>query len=140
MNVRRINQITTYHRLNQLSTNITELNAKFFRSSRPEVLCKDGFFLQNSQEDTCVGVSFKQSCRPKAGNFKKIPFLWSYITLANNVSHNHKKLYLHASWFIYQRELLNPLKLLLCLVEKFLWIVEMNLSCVKTSQYCRNSS
>ena len=36
----------------------TELNAKFFRSSRPEVFCKDGVFLQNSQENACVGVSF----------------------------------------------------------------------------------
>ena len=32
MNVRRIKQTTTYHKINQLSTNITELNAKFFRT------------------------------------------------------------------------------------------------------------
>ena len=29
---------------------------------------------------------------------------------------------------------------LLCLVEKILWIVELNLSRVKTSQYRKNSS
>ena len=32
MNVRRIKQATTYHKINQLSTNMTELNAKFFRT------------------------------------------------------------------------------------------------------------
>ena len=35
------------------------LNKKFSRSSRPVFLK----FLRNSQENTCVGFSFKQSCR-----------------------------------------------------------------------------
>ena len=57
------------------------------------------------------------------------------------VYHNsYQKLNLDASWFVYQRELLN---LLLCSVEKILHsstIVAINLSCVKPPQFRRNSS
>ena len=52
-------------------------------------------------------------------------------------SNTYQKLYLEASWFAYQRELLN---LLLCSVEKILHssaIVTINLSCVKPSQFRR---
>ena len=93
-----------YHRINQLSTNIIELNAKFFRSSRPGVFCKDGFFCKIHRKslvlefllNKIVGQGLATSKRHfdtgfSSGftKFLRTPFLWSYITLVNNVSHDY---------------------------------------------------
>ena len=94
-----------YHRINQLSTtNVIELNAKFFRSSRPGVFCKDGFFCKIHRKslvlefllNKIVGQGLATSKRHfdtgfSSGftKFLRTPFLWSYITLVNNVSHDY---------------------------------------------------
>ena len=90
MNVRRIKQITTHHRINQLSTNITELNAKFFRSSRPEVFCKDGFFCKIHGKTLVLESLFNKVVSQMLATLKKYFstsfFLWISEIFKNTFS------------------------------------------------------
>ena len=76
-----MNKRLTYHQ---------RINAKFFRSSRPEVFCKDGvtpasfiFILKEVRQIKKTGLD--------------------PLILLSNVSHTYYKLHLGASWFIYLR-------------------------------------
>ena len=110
MNVRRIKQITTFHRINQLSTNITELNAKFFSSSRPEVFCKDIFFCKIHRKTLLLESLFNKVVGQELATLKKdlstgfssgfakflrTPFLWSHITLVLTMYHMITKSYIY---------------------------------------------